>query len=180
MLENNPRKRSRAFTLIEILICLLLISVALAGGGIKYLKVMKKEQASFQQDLFLSKVHLAEEIMLDYKVNVTLKLETEGEKVKCFLITPPLPEQMIKRCAADLWLDDVRQIEWNGQECHELRLEFESPLGVTPRGMLVLKNQDQAFSFFFLGYPGKILKNNEAYQCDEEKAPYPKEIVFTN
>lgn len=167
-----------SFTLLEILLVLTLIAFVLGAGAIQVPKLLSHERFETQAKSIKRKIELAQEIMLDYDMDVELLLKRDPKGLICQVKTQmPLPKRW-NRFLHSKPLDEISFVAFNGERVDSLTLVFDGSLGAIPRGNLRLIGKKQDAAFYLPGFPGKIHRGER--QDEKTVVPYPQEIFSLN
>lgn len=171
------QRAKRSFTLLEILIVILLIGLATRAVAFQIPKLLKGESFERGVEQVISKIQLAQELMLDFDTDVNLVLIEEGKGLRVTLEPlNPVPEKIkrsLNRYSLIKGIDTIRF-----EEGVQGPLYFDKTLGATPRIELDLIGGGQTVKLCLRGFPSKPLKN----ECrdDQQEAFYPEEILSLN
>lgn len=165
----------RSVTLFEILIVMVLVSFALGVMALPVSKALKGERFERGVDEFIQRITLAQELMLDFRCDVWLKLSQEKDAVLCTLKTEaPLPPHLMKSLNRHMRIKGITGITFREEPLTELC--FEGGLGSFPRGLLTLIGEKKKETLFLKGFPAHIQRGkNETAACCT--AGYPEEIL---
>ncbi|MFZ0565744.1 MAG: prepilin-type N-terminal cleavage/methylation domain-containing protein [Chlamydiales bacterium] len=167
----------RSFTLFEMLIVMFLIAICFSALVFQIPKAIKKERFETAVEAVISKITLAQELMLDYSTDVVLILTEREGGIGCRLkAAQPLPKKLKARVEKEQLLSEIEAISFKNRPTKEVELRFDGSLGATPRGKLLLEGKRQKVYLTLRGYPSKILREDYNF-AEKREAPYPEEIV---
>lgn len=171
------RLNKRSFTLLEILIVMLLISAALGALSLQIAKAIKKERFERGVEQVITKLMLAQELMLDYHCDACLTLRQQQSGILCTIqLNTPLPHHLERSINRYSHIKGIEGIIFDNLMKDEVVLCFEGSLGISPQGVLTLVYQDLNKNLLLKGYPAQIIKGCDEHQ-KEHKAIYPEEIL---
>lgn len=167
------KKRSkRPFTLLEILITLTLIGVGLGALAMQVSKVINGEKFERGVDQIISRLSLAQELMLDYRMDVRVQLTRQKGIVMCSIETDrPLPKRLERAIERHKEIPGIQA--FYPETC---TLHFDGTVGTTPQGSLTLRSQNKEATLTLTGYPTRI-KRGTYVQQNTPPAVYPEEIL---
>jgi len=175
----HKRCIKRSFTLLEILLVISLIATGLGVLSLQISKALKKEKFEQGVEQLISKLTLAQGLMLDFQTNVRVKLFQETVEVVCTIETdktlPPHLERSINRYHK---IPAILEMQLDRSVQEEIILNYDASLGITTQGVLTLISGPNEEQIHLKGYPTRVKrganeKNNECH------VPYPEEILST-
>lgn len=151
-------RKSRFFTLLEILIVCLILAFAAALTGVKVQGLYREQQFLSASKEVMSHLSLAQDLMLmmDTDVWVHFKVNSkEGTTVK-IEVEKPVQERWTKIIERELVLPSIEKVRFNGRREDDLRIRFS--LGKMAQGELELEGRDEKETqkVFLPGYPVPI------------------------
>jgi type II secretory pathway pseudopilin PulG len=183
------KKRRNYFTLLEMLVVFLILSMGLALTGVK-LKEAYEEQRFFSEwNQLVGQLRTAQELMLvmDADVEVTLAYDPKNKQVVSTLsIEKPLDDAWVKLVERKFAFSAIRSFQFNQALADPLVLMFKA--GKMSQGELVLSSLEKNSSqekgrretIHLLGYPAFIEKQGKSTQEIERVAEsqmlYPAEV----
>jgi len=169
----------QSFTLLEMLIVIVLISTSFSVIAIQIPKALKMERFEVAVEAVIAKITLAQELMLDYRTDVTLTLAQDKRGIRCdFKLDQPMSRKVKAKLKKNLAIRGIETIAFNGEPTPAVDLLFDGTLGATPRGRLLLGSKKHKTTLILQGYPAKILREDDNL-AEETHASYPEEILST-
>ncbi|NGX54870.1 MAG: hypothetical protein KR126chlam2_00490 [Chlamydiae bacterium] len=167
----SNRNRSNV-TLIELLIVIALIGLTL--GGLTIPKALRKETFEKGVQRICSKIGFANELMIDYSMDVALTLEQKESGLHCEIIPKsPMPEKMLRLINKDIKIAGVKKISLDGRADSKITLHFTGSSGRVTSGKLTLVGAREV-TLVLPGYPCRITTKRE--EASHYEAPYPQEV----
>lgn len=168
----------RSLTLIEVMLVMVLIGIGLGALAFQASKALKKGKFESGVEQIMGKIALAQEIMLDFRTDVTLTLRKQQDGIECLIETlshlPPHLEKGINRSSLIAGIDSLA---FNNGGQNEIKLLFEGGLGITPKGELTLSFRDLNSTLSLKGFPAHIKKIHNESNNEGQQTPYPEEIL---
>ncbi|CUI15739.1 hypothetical protein PNK_0101 [Candidatus Protochlamydia naegleriophila] len=179
--------RQAHFTLLELLIVLLILSLGIALTGVK-LKEAYEEQRFFSEcGQVIDQLRMAQELMLvlDSDVEVRLAIDPETKQVTSNLaVEKPLNDAWVKLIERKLSFSAIRSYKFDDNQANPLVVRFS--LGNMSKGKLVLSAAEHSRTgelwqetIDLIGYPSPIGKkrlSQEADGVDLSQRLYPAEV----
>lgn len=165
----------RSFTLLEILIVVVLIGMASGVAVVQIPKLLKGESFERGVEQVVSKILLAQELMLDFDTDVSLSMEIMPSKGLRVTLTSlhPVPEKIKRVLNRYSLIKGIEECKFN--DSNEFKLLFDRTLGASPRGTLILKGAQKRVELCLKGFPSKPLKDESIH--DPKEALYPEEVL---
>ncbi len=154
--------RKSFFTLLELLVVLLIISLGIALTGVKIHEAYTEQRFQSDAHKVLSQLALAQDLMLILDADVQIKFshDPDTKQVVCWLeIEKPLEKGWTHILEHKLLLPSIGYYEFKRRHKNPLTLEFT--LGGMSKGMLVLfegkqdshRSDKRQFTIELTGYP---------------------------
>lgn len=186
-----PLARKSYFTLLEIMVVLLIISLGIAATGVKIKEMYQKQRFYSEAQQVLSHLSLAQDLMLimdtDVQVHFSQKKGKNNELQVWLNVEKPIEEKWARFVERKLSLTAIHSLEFNGKIDKELTLQFS--LGKMSQGRLVLYEKEQKRGeeaeksiIDLVGYPSPLVigsnNNHESLnnRSNESKQLYPAEV----
>jgi type II secretory pathway pseudopilin PulG len=174
------RLRKDHFTLLEILIVVLILSMGVVLTGVKLKKAYEEQRFSSDCQIIINQLTLAQDLMLIMDADVYVILERHADKkITCSLeIEKPLRDSLSKVLERPFVLSAIESYEFEKKSDSFLKLVFS--LGNMSRGELTLISpQNERRTIYLPGYPnpiGKQALDKEEDRITQSEALYPAEI----
>ncbi|MBS4164726.1 Uncharacterized protein PRO82_002057 [Candidatus Protochlamydia amoebophila] len=168
------------FTLLEVLVVLLILSMGATLTGIKLKKAYDEQCFYSECQGILNSLRTAQELMLLLDADVYVIIShTVNNQVTCSLeIEKPLNDAWAKMIERPLMLSAIESYQLGGKTEEVLKLVFS--LGNMSQGSLVLTGKHANKETIYLrGYPSPIGKHppgEEMDKIEESQRLYPAEI----
>ena len=178
------------FTLMEMLIVLLLLSIGIAVTGVKVKQAYDEQRKLSDVQLVLNCLIMAQDLMLlmDADTEVVLKHDPQLKQVVCQLIVEkPLDNTWTKLVERQIPLSVIRSFHFTDHHGNALRLQFS--LGKMSQGTLTLSMNERrsfgsddkdAFEIILPGYPASIVEGSQKNEFRDlpiaSEQLYPPEI----
>lgn len=138
--------RRNAFTLLELIIVILIMSLTAGLVGVNVTKAVREQRFKSEVGRVVDKLRLAQDLMLIADVGVDVMFTKENDGVNCWLeVDGPLTKQWkgeIERPSALLravhWVEFQETVPRQGAPEGKLQLQFLSRGSVMSRGLLRL------------------------------------------
>ncbi|MGM0440219.1 MAG: hypothetical protein ACQEP8_03785 [Chlamydiota bacterium] len=188
MMNLRKNKKACPFTLLEIVFVAALLLVLGSVVGLNVTKALRKERFRASSELLVDKLQLAEDLMLNLKVNVYLDLQPRGEGFVAILRIDNKPYARELRAVIDrpFKLSGVERIEFTAADSRKLpekpplTLEFLSGGAKMADGNLYLQGEGMQRYLYISQHPGPILVGEqpleEPYENVESEEVFPYEI----
>jgi Prokaryotic N-terminal methylation motif len=174
-IKNNYRSKY-SFTLLEILIVMTLIATFLGAMALPISKALRKERFETAVKAVIGKITLATEVMLDFRTDVTLKLQLENQEVVCTILPQMrLPEHIEKGFNHKNEIKGISTMLFNDKAQESIEIHFEGTLGSISAGEIALINGNLKEVITLPGYPAQIHKGKHAQTTYHPT--YPQEIL---
>jgi prepilin-type N-terminal cleavage/methylation domain-containing protein len=136
-------KKKKAFTLIEVVISILVISLISSFLGVKILDLISKHQFKKSCTIFLECIRRMQVISLTHDMDSSITISKCGEE---YLLLPHL-EKKIHACAVlDMKkLKGIDSMKINHQESKQFSLEIYSFGRIEPSALICLTGKDDVF-----------------------------------
>jgi type II secretory pathway pseudopilin PulG len=175
--------KKATFTLMEILIVMMILTLVLSVTGVKVHDIYKEQQFLSEAQQVLSKLRTAQDLMLLINADVTVYLtkNTAKNEVTCYLdIQKPLEDNWAKIIEKPLVLQAIQKWEFTESSAQPLKLQFIN--GGMSHGTLTLQentNKPRSFEIELLGYPTLIKQKTtqEGGRLRPSQSLYP-ELVY--
>lgn len=156
--RKNCNKR-RAFTLFEMLLVLFLIATALGTIAIQVPKAWKKETFEGGVSRVISKIELAQELMLNSHLDVVLILTLKGKGLDCEIRSQqPVSEAFLRKLNRYKTIEGITEIGFDHERANRIELHFENAIGATREGTLVLGAEGKEQKICLPGFPSRIVR----------------------
>lgn len=181
--------RQAHFTLLELLIVLLILSLGIVLTGVK-LKEAYEEQRFFSEcGQVIDQLRMAQELMLvlDSDVEVRLAIDPETKRLTSSLaVEKPLNDAWVKLIERKLSFSAIRSYQFDDSQPNPLVVHFS--LGNMSKGKLVLsaaekghsrEGQQRQETIDLIGYPSSIGKERLSQEADGvglSQRLYPAEV----
>lgn len=166
--------KRRAFTLFELLLVLFLIATALGTIAIQVPKAWKKETFEGGVSRVISKIELAQELMLNTRLDVILVLTVEEKGLKCEIQSQqPISEAFLRKLNRYDTIAGITELGFDHEKANRVELHFESAIGGTRAGTLVLGTEGKEQKICLPGFPSRIVRG-EYVKEDIKKIPLQK------
>lgn len=165
------------FTLFEMLLVITLVAMALGICALPISKAVKSERFERGVDQVAAKIALAQELMLDFRTDVTLLLEMKQHELCCSIkIERHLPAHLERSINRYNKIKGIEEMAFNHDRRDSIQLQFDGTVGTTPQGELSLSAPQKEAILILHGYPAQIVrgKHEKKKKCE---ALYPEEIV---
>jgi hypothetical protein len=155
---------------------MVLIATALGTLSLQIAKAIKGERFERGVDQLITKLTLAQELMLDFHSDLCLELKQEEKGITChFDIDCKLPPHLEKSINRYAKIEGIEQLMFNGMVKERILLCYDATLGATAQGILTLFAQERQEHIVLKGYPSYLKRGKiEIIECHEE---YPEEIL---
>ncbi|MEZ5315281.1 MAG: hypothetical protein R3E91_03605 [Chlamydiales bacterium] len=166
-----------SFTLLEILLVIALVGLVMGIFAIQLPKAISTEIFEKGISEIKMRITLAEELMLNYRTDVFIDFHYNPEKkgINAIIQTArPLPEKIKNQINRQSLVKGIEMITFGEEQTANPTLYFDSTLGTTPKGKLILKSYNREVSLILKGFPSQILKGDDT--TDDKKADYPEKI----
>jgi prepilin-type N-terminal cleavage/methylation domain-containing protein len=182
-IEGFYRLKRRAFTLLEILLVLLILSFGIALTGVKVQELYNEQRFLSETEQILSHLSLARDLMLIMNTDVTVKLsQNEQEKtIDLWLeVEKPLKKEWQRLVQRKMQLHVFRSFSFKGESAKNVALRFS--LGSMSKGILAFqeeKDTGRSFEVELTGHPthfSKKMESNEREQINNHQILYPVEV----
>ena len=159
--------RKQPVTMLELLLVMALIALSLGVLGIQIPKLLQSESFERSVDQVKSRLMLAQEIMLDYRTDVTFVFKPTSEGVECqILADKPLSERVKSQVARHALVKGIEKVE-------PAELYFDGTLGVTPNEKLILRGNKREATLTLKGHPSHIRRGD--HEAKKSTTPaYPE------
>lgn len=165
-------KKSRAFTLIELLIVMMLTLFTLSMVGVSFPRLIKGEKFEGEVFRFVRLIDLAEAIMCTKHEDVTIICSPSDKGMSCDLKS--------SSCQHKIVLKEIDSITFN-QQASPCELLFSANLGQSPIGEVELGNKQLCRYLTLPGYPsGTVIRNTSNPIGDLDETAYPQEIISSS
>jgi hypothetical protein len=172
------RKRRFSFTLFEILMTLLLISVALAGIGFKAPALFRQERFERGAERLINQIALAQEIMLAYQTDVTLSMCLYEKGVICTydVSTPEVRRVLRKKIGRPLFVKGIEGLYFDEKKVDKVILSFQIENCSTTQGRLSFQCRERKVTCHLPGFPVSLHKEKEKKEYAKKLSPavYPQ------
>jgi len=175
------RLKKLSFTLIEILVVLMILTLVVSIMGVKIHEIYREQQFLSESQQVLNQLRMAQDLMVILDADVTVQLKkdrTNHTLISVLDVQKPLPDIWSRLVEKPLNLKIIESWEFNGQAVHPLSLQFI--LGSMSQGTLVLKKHQHSFFIELLGYPTPIerkkSKKERGYQRTSPQTFYPIDV----
>lgn len=180
--------RKSCFTLLEILVVMMLISIGVVVTGLKIQDIYHEQRFNSETRQVINHLSMAQDLMLimDTDVFVRFSPDEKKESIKMWLeVEKPLDQPWRRLVERRIPLTSIRSIEFDGTPSKKLTLQFS--LGKMSKGMLILKEEENSkkkkerkLNVELLGYPspfdGKSEKGPEQKMTERSELLYPAEV----
>ncbi len=181
--------RQAHFTLLELLIVLLILSLGILLTGVKLKEAYEEQRFFSESGQMIDQLRMAQELMLvlDSDVEVRLAIDPETRQVTSSLIVEkPLNDAWAKLIERKLSFSAIRSYRFDDSQPNPLIMRFS--LGNMSKGKLVLSATEKEYSHTsqqrqetidLIGYPSPIGKerlNQEADGVGLSQHLYPAEV----
>lgn len=181
--------RQAHFTLLELLIVLLILSLGIVLTGVKLKEAYEEQRFFSESGQVIDQLRMAQELMLvlDSDVEVRLAIDPETKQVTSSLIVEkPLNDAWAKLIERTLSFSAIRSYRFDDSQSNPLIMRFS--LGNMSKGRLVLSAAEKEYSrtsqqrqetIDLIGYPspiGKECLNQEADGVGLSQHLYPAEV----
>lgn len=172
-----------AFTLLEMMLVVALCATTVAYGGYAFSDWLYRERFERGVEEVCAKLALAQELALDYRMDVSLSLTRGNGGVYCHL-TPgrPIGEALGRRLNQKEKIETLDQfglLRTSGEPekayTDQLDLHFDGTLGTTPSGTLILAGRGIETQVALRGFPSEIGRGE--YVDHPPKATYPQALL---
>jgi prepilin-type N-terminal cleavage/methylation domain-containing protein len=169
-------RAKRAVTLIEMLLVISLIAVALGALSLPLVKAIKKERFEQGVDQLISKLTLAQELMLDFNTDVNVKLTQKEGSILCLIeADKPLPSHLEHAFNRYGKISGIEEMQFDNSVRSQLVICCDAAFGTLSQGQLKLVSGAHEETIFLKGYPSQIKRGlGEKQEC---QVPYPEEIL---
>jgi hypothetical protein len=178
MLGKLPTQlNKRSVTLLEVLFVMLLLGLISGTIAFPIRKALRGEKFERGVDQIISKMTLAQELMLNFNADVHLALRQKGEEIECLLtVERPLPLKLEREINRHTSIKGIAQMNEDGVPKEAVDLFFSSEFKETPKKELTFQSENKDARILLKGYPYAIKrsKNEETITC---YVPYPEEIL---
>lgn len=182
----------RFFTLLEVLVVLLILSMGLSLTGIKFYQAWQEQRVHSDVQQVVNMLAMAQDLMLlmDADAQVILAKKSTNQPVTCRLsIEKPLSKEWEKIAEREISLSAIQSFKLNKTDENPLRIRFT--LGQMTEGDLYLsvnksvdllkKNEGTTFRIALPGYPGPIglsddLESERPRYSSENNHLYPMDV----
>ncbi len=176
------RKHSH-FTLVEVLVVIIIIGIVGSVFAVGIFSALRTERYRASADLMVSKLQLAQDIMLHTDLDISLVIFEETAGISCSLLLDSgvVPQELRASIGKVTPLSGIRDIALTSSEGLPLTLEFFSRGGKMTAGVLSLVSRSDETSYITL--PGFPTNYQQKSAPDEERFEreydvlYPKEIL---
>lgn len=178
------------FTLLELLVVLLLISLGAALTGVKVKEAYDEQRFLSESQQVLSQLAMAQDLMLimDADVQVKLMEDPKTKQITSWIdIEKPIKEEWARLIERKVELTSIHSYAFNGRQESPLTLQFS--LGNMTKGTLVLaegkiddsnQSNQRQFTIDLVGYPSPLgTKSTPPKESDkgaQSQALYPAEV----
>ncbi len=179
LLINRPR-----FTLLEILVVFLILSLAMALTGVKVRELYVEQRFLSDAQQIKSHLAMAQEMMLllDTDVFVHFSKDRKNKSSLMWLeVAKPLEEPWERLTQRKVPLQAIHQIEFDHRSCGDLVLQFS--LGTMSKGTLVFsaekgkkEKEPRTFALYLPGYPSPI--GGEKSDFDERNGEKNSQLLY--
>lgn len=180
--------RKSCFTLLEILVVMMLISIGVVVTGLKIQDIYHEQRFNSETRQVINHLSMAQDLMLimDTDVFVRFSPDEKKESIKMWLeVEKPLDQPWKRLVERRIPLTAIRSIEFDGTPSKKLTLQFS--LGKMSKGMLILKEEENSkkkkerkSNIELRGYPspfdGKKEKGLEQKIMERSELLYPAEV----
>lgn len=180
--------RKSYFTLLEILVVMMLISIGVVLTGVKIQEIYHEQRFNSETRQVINHLSMAQDLMLimDTDVLVHFSPDEKEKSIKMWLeVEKPLDQPWKRLVERKVPLTSIRSIEFKGTPSKRLTLQFS--LGKMSKGMLTLKEEENSkkkkerkLNVALLGHPspfgGKKEKDTEENMIKKSENLYPKEV----
>ena len=168
----NRSTFARHFTLVEILVVITLAALALGTLGIRGLSALRQHQFEASVDQIVSKLNLAQHLMLCCRADVVVQIERDTKDRLILQIRgdEALPDNFKMVTSSATLLKGIEALQFDGAKKPSLSLCFHRQAGLSlPRGTLTLTSTTHRTVYIPL--PGHFAKITKSY--DEPAAVAP-------
>lgn len=168
--------KKRAFSLLELLLVLVLIALGLGTMTFSFKKAFSHETFESSVDRVLSKLEMAEKIMLYYDTDVTFTIKEHPKGIEILLgVSEVMSENFLSSINKQRIISGIQSVEWNDQPLEGRPLFFIAIDAQTPKGALTLRGKEKAIKIGLKGHVGKIEKKGKTRE--DKAASYPQEAL---
>lgn len=181
-------RRLSFFTLVEILLVMLILSVVAVVIGVNVNKALEEQRFRTEVEVVLNELRLAQDLMLVLKANVDVKfsqdsaginyaIETESSTTKNWVNELKRPHPKLKTIRGISFKDELEMPTQSGA----VTIHFMSKGSVMSRGILRLSNSSDAVNvpswalvrvINLYGYPHPLSSSSPSKE-DPVELPYP-------
>lgn len=166
------------FTLLEVLVVLLILSMGAALTGVKLKQAFDEQRVYSDVQQVRNCLVMAQDMMLimDADTEVILERDPANKEIICrLLVEKPLTKEWDKIIEREIRLTAIRSFQFDRQEQNPLRLRFT--LGNMTQGTLILSTDDSVktfskndknFKIFLPGYPTPLSALDEIKEDERE------------
>lgn len=167
---------AKPFTLVEILLVIAIIGMSVGLFVVKAPSLFRKESFNKSVDELSAKIERAQELMLDYSVDVKLLISQTDTGLKCLYSTEKeFPLDELRKLNRHCEITGINSFTWNGESRGHLILNFDSAQNSISKGLLSLKGNHEA-TLFLPGEPGPIQKELTKKVNADLDSLYPDEV----
>jgi len=153
-----------------------LIAVALGALSLQVSKALRIEKFERGVEQVISKLLLTQELMLDFRTDVSLTLLKDGKDILCTIETTMiLPNRLEKSINRHQRIEGIDEMAFDNIFRDTIVICCDGSLGTMSEGVLTFISQDRQKSLLLKGYPSQHGRG----KCEQKKecpANYPEEI----
>lgn len=183
-----PPVRKSHFTLLEILVVMMLVSIGVVLTGLKIQDIYHEQRFNSETRQVINHLTMAQDLMLimDTDVLVHFSPDEKKESIEMWLeVEKPLEKAWKRLVERKIPLTSIRSIEFNGAASKKLTLQFT--LGKMSKGNLTLKEEgnskkknERKLNVELVGHPsafgGKRGQGFEQKMKERSERLYPAKV----